>query len=174
MAKGILVWTKPGSVHLWSDKRDDKVHWEGVRVLRLERVGNWAGANGIGPAVGEHCVFLKISKTDRGRNHTAFIGPALGHAIIPHMPPDYPRLHRSLSRTDGAIPRAIPVSSGCVVGGRASSVSRKQAQIDEAGARTGCHGVHAGFRSSRRLGRRLLLGFRVSSPPSERSAFQFG
>ncbi|RSH87360.1 hypothetical protein EHS25_003269 [Saitozyma podzolica] len=50
--KGILVWTKPGSVHLWSDKRDDKVHWEGVRVLRLERVGNWAGANGIGPAVG--------------------------------------------------------------------------------------------------------------------------
>jgi hypothetical protein len=174
MAQGMLVWTKPGSVHLWSDKRSEKVQWEGVRALRLERVGNWAGANGIGPAVGEHCVASIVSKTDHPRNHPSLIGPALGDTVIPHMPPDYPHLHRSRSRPDGAIPRAIPVGSGCVAGGGASPVSREPPQSDEAGARTSRHGAYPGFRSSRRSGRRLLLGFRVSSPPLERSGLQFG
>ncbi|WVF71458.1 hypothetical protein IAT40_006262 [Kwoniella sp. CBS 6097] len=50
----VLVWTKAGSVHLFADRDNNTVSWEGVRTLRLERVGNWASANGLGPCVGIH------------------------------------------------------------------------------------------------------------------------
>ncbi|OCF36876.1 hypothetical protein I316_01473 [Kwoniella heveanensis BCC8398] len=50
----VLVWTKAGSVHLFADRDNQTVSWEGVRTLRLARVGNWASANGVGPCVGIH------------------------------------------------------------------------------------------------------------------------
>ncbi|WVQ99399.1 hypothetical protein IAU59_006532 [Kwoniella sp. CBS 9459] len=50
----VLLWTKAGSVHLFADTNNRTVSWEGVRTLRLARVGNWASANGLGPCVGIH------------------------------------------------------------------------------------------------------------------------
>lgn len=41
-----LVWTKPGSVSIWSTS------WNAPKTVRLERVGNWAGCNALGQAMG--------------------------------------------------------------------------------------------------------------------------
>nr|WVH01928.1 general transcription factor 3C polypeptide 4 [Naematelia aurantialba] len=50
-AEGIFVWTKPGSVHLWADHTSN-TRWNGVKSIRLRRIGNWAGANAILPCIG--------------------------------------------------------------------------------------------------------------------------
>ncbi|ORY34017.1 transcription factor IIIC subunit delta N-term-domain-containing protein [Naematelia encephala] len=50
-ADGMLVWTKSGSVHLWAD-RLTKAKWNGVKTIRLQRVGNWASANALLPCIG--------------------------------------------------------------------------------------------------------------------------
>lgn len=42
-----LVWTKPGTVSSWS------MAWDAPKTVRLERVGNWAGCNALGQAIGE-------------------------------------------------------------------------------------------------------------------------
>jgi hypothetical protein len=47
----MLVWTKPGSVHLWAE-RQGQVQWEGIRNLNLEAIGNFAGANALAPCIG--------------------------------------------------------------------------------------------------------------------------
>ena len=52
--QNILIWTKPGSVHLYARKRTTDIHWEGLRTVRLVRVGNWASANALGCCTGEH------------------------------------------------------------------------------------------------------------------------
>lgn len=41
----MLVWTKPGTVHLASK--------QGVQNVRLQRVGNWAGCNALDPCIGK-------------------------------------------------------------------------------------------------------------------------
>ncbi len=51
--QNILVWTKPGSVHLWSEGKQNDVSWEGLKTVRLERIGNWASANALGPCIGQ-------------------------------------------------------------------------------------------------------------------------
>lgn len=63
-AQGVLVWTKPGSVHLWNE-RQARVNGSGVSTIRLDKVGNWAGCNGLGPCVGEflHAV-ANVPRTD--------------------------------------------------------------------------------------------------------------
>ncbi|WVW83875.1 hypothetical protein I302_105897 [Kwoniella bestiolae CBS 10118] len=48
----VLVWTKSGSVHIFAPEGNQTVQWNGIVSLKLERVGNWAGANGIGPCIG--------------------------------------------------------------------------------------------------------------------------
>lgn len=52
MLKSLLVWTKPGSVSLCRDQAISS-NWVGTRELRLQKVGNWAGANSINNCVGE-------------------------------------------------------------------------------------------------------------------------
>ncbi|CAD6590366.1 MAG: hypothetical protein TREMPRED_005716 [Tremellales sp. Tagirdzhanova-0007] len=46
--KKLVVWAKPGSIHLWSEIGRNGVMWDGVRSVRLQRVGNWASANALG------------------------------------------------------------------------------------------------------------------------------
>nr|XP_018263108.1 uncharacterized protein I303_04599 [Kwoniella dejecticola CBS 10117]OBR85266.1 hypothetical protein I303_04599 [Kwoniella dejecticola CBS 10117] len=48
----VLIWTKSGTVHLYAPEENGTVQWNGIVNLRLERVGNWAGANALGPCVG--------------------------------------------------------------------------------------------------------------------------
>ncbi len=50
--RSFLVWTKPGSVHFWSESRGNGITWEGLRTVKLDRVGNWASANAFSPCVG--------------------------------------------------------------------------------------------------------------------------
>ncbi|KAK8864379.1 hypothetical protein IAR55_001627 [Kwoniella newhampshirensis] len=50
----VLIWTKPGSVHMLAGDDSQIVSWRGLRSIRLERVGNWASANALGPCVGVH------------------------------------------------------------------------------------------------------------------------
>ncbi|WVQ82341.1 hypothetical protein IAT38_004469 [Cryptococcus sp. DSM 104549] len=50
----VLVWTKPGSVHMFAGDWATSVEWKGRKNVRLERVGNWAGANGLTPCIGIH------------------------------------------------------------------------------------------------------------------------
>ena len=50
----ILVWTKAGSVSLWVKEKTDSVQWQGIKAIRLERVGSWASANALGACVGEY------------------------------------------------------------------------------------------------------------------------
>ncbi|ORX36679.1 transcription factor IIIC subunit delta N-term-domain-containing protein [Kockovaella imperatae] len=49
--ESVLVWTKSSSVHLWSS-REESVGWKGTKIIRLDRVGNWAGANPLGACIG--------------------------------------------------------------------------------------------------------------------------
>lgn len=51
--KDVLVWTKAGSVHMFANDESQSVPWKGMRNLRLERVGDWANANGLSACVGE-------------------------------------------------------------------------------------------------------------------------
>lgn len=51
--KDVLVWTKAGSVHMFAGDESQSVSWKGTRNLRLERVGDWANANGLSACVGE-------------------------------------------------------------------------------------------------------------------------
>nr|XP_031863242.1 uncharacterized protein CI109_001115 [Kwoniella shandongensis]KAA5530314.1 hypothetical protein CI109_001115 [Kwoniella shandongensis] len=50
----VLIWTKPGSVHLLAGNDSAAVSWRGLWTIRLERVGNWASANALGPCIGLH------------------------------------------------------------------------------------------------------------------------
>ncbi|KAL7418594.1 hypothetical protein Q5752_007052 [Cryptotrichosporon argae] len=52
VSPGILVFAKPGSVHLWT--RSEDVPWRGPRMLRLQRTGNWAGSNPFDRCVAIH------------------------------------------------------------------------------------------------------------------------
>ncbi|OWZ68960.1 general transcription factor 3C polypeptide 4 [Cryptococcus neoformans Bt63] len=54
--KDVLVWTKAGSVHMFAGDESQSVSWKGVRNLRLERVGDWANANGLSACVGIHLI----------------------------------------------------------------------------------------------------------------------
>ncbi|WWC94150.1 hypothetical protein V866_000989 [Kwoniella sp. B9012] len=47
-----LIWTKSGTIHIFAPEGNQTVHWSGTVSLRLDRVGNWAGANGLGPCIG--------------------------------------------------------------------------------------------------------------------------
>ncbi|WWC89352.1 uncharacterized protein L201_004274 [Kwoniella dendrophila CBS 6074] len=48
----VLIWTKPGTVHIFAGEGNRTVQWNGILSLRLERVGNWASANALGPCIG--------------------------------------------------------------------------------------------------------------------------
>ncbi|WRT66351.1 uncharacterized protein IL334_003306 [Kwoniella shivajii] len=50
----VLIWTKSGSVHILAGEGNQTVQWKGTISLKLERVGNWASANGLGPCIGVH------------------------------------------------------------------------------------------------------------------------
>ncbi|KIR77247.1 general transcription factor 3C polypeptide 4 [Cryptococcus gattii EJB2] len=54
--KDVLVWTKAGSVHMFAGDECQSVSWKGTRNLRLERVGDWANANGLSACVGIHLI----------------------------------------------------------------------------------------------------------------------
>lgn len=43
--ENMLVWCRPGTVHLATQK--------GIADIRLKRVGNWAGCNALDPCIGE-------------------------------------------------------------------------------------------------------------------------
>jgi hypothetical protein len=45
----LLVWAKSGSVHFKHPS------WPSPKMVRLRRVGNWAGCNALGTCVGELC-----------------------------------------------------------------------------------------------------------------------
>jgi general transcription factor 3C protein 4 len=62
MLKGLLVWTKSGSVSLCRDQAISS-NWIGIRELRLRKVGNWAGANSINNCVGESWSVHKATQT---------------------------------------------------------------------------------------------------------------
>ncbi|KIR25385.1 general transcription factor 3C polypeptide 4 [Cryptococcus deuterogattii LA55] len=54
--KDVLVWTKAGSVHMFAGDESQSVFWKGMRNLKLERVGDWANANGLSSCVGIHLI----------------------------------------------------------------------------------------------------------------------
>lgn len=43
--ENMLVWCRPGTVHMATHK--------GIADVRLQRVGNWAGCNALDPCIGE-------------------------------------------------------------------------------------------------------------------------
>lgn len=51
--QGLLVWTKSKSVHLYNEHLRNGYKWTGVKMLKLERVGGWAGANALNSCVGQ-------------------------------------------------------------------------------------------------------------------------
>ena len=85
-SQGILVWTKPGSVHLWNGDDDDddkKYPWTGVQIIVLERVGNWAGCNALGACVG--------------------MCPTSRHHITPELTRSRHQSHLPLERSDRTV-----------------------------------------------------------------------
>lgn len=51
--QGILVWTKPGSVHLRPDDKDERFSWRETRSIVLGQIGNWAGATPYTNCIGK-------------------------------------------------------------------------------------------------------------------------
>lgn len=79
--ENMLVWCRPGTVHMATQK--------GLTDVRLQRVGNWAGCNALDPCIGE-CKARLIGLTTSGLHVTApdtltVVLSSLTYHVIEHI-----------------------------------------------------------------------------------------